>query len=210
MQLTGNIEWICQRACSPSRHQTAGTAIVPATPSKKGFGIVENNACSHTSPFFIGNDRFIALQPSKVINCKLTYSNQLTILYQSLYTSYHGPPCYATVIPLGPNNHVTETWLRQALESYRSTDDVFRDDFLAGVIFTAVTGRKSVTISPAAKNLLESLGTCWVQMLDTDGKDDTPPPGPYVAAGQQLSEVFRLYDDVQGAFMNGIISKPHS
>ena len=210
MQLTGNIEWICQRACFPPRHQAAGTAMVIATPSRKRSGNFEDNACNHTSSFSIGSDRFIALQPSKVIICKLTYSNLLTILYQSLHTSYRGPPTYATVFSLGANNRITETWLRQALETYRSTDDVFLDDFLAGVIFTAVTGGTSVTISPAANKLLESLGTCWVETLDTDSKDDTPPPGPYVAAGQQLSEIFRLYDDFQGAFMNGLIPTPHA
>ena len=184
--------------------------MVTATPSRKRSGNFEDNACNHTSPFSIGNDRFIALQPSKVISCKLAYPNLLTILYKSLHTSYRGPPSYATVISLVPNNRITETWLRQAPESYRSTDDVFRDDFLAGVIFTAVTGGTSVTISPAAYKLLESLGTCWVETLDTDSKDDVPPPGPYVAAGQQLSEIFRLYDDFQGAFMNGLIPTPHS
>ena len=210
MQLTGNIEWICQRECSPPRHQAAGPAMVTATPSKKGSGIVEKNTCNHTWPFSIGSDRFIALRPSRVISRKLTYSTQLTIWYQPLHTSYQDTPSYATVIPVGPNRRISETWLRQALESYRSTDDVFRDDFLTGVIFTSVTGGTSVTIFPAAKKLLESLGTCWVEMLDTDSKDDTPPPGPYVAAGQQLSEIFRLYDDVQGAFVNGLIPTPHS
>ena len=94
----------------------------------------------------------------------------------------------------------------QVLEAYRSADDVFRDDFLNVVIFTGVTNGD---ISRAARKLLESLGTNWIETLDSDGADDIPPPGPYVTAGQHLLEVFRLYNDVQGAFMHGLIPASH-
>lgn len=89
-------------------------------------------------------------------------------------------------------------------------DDVFRDNFLNGVIFIGVPSGTSPDISPAAYKLLESLGSRCVEPFDTDGADETPPPGPYVTAEQYLLEIFRIYDDVQGAFMNGIIPKPHS
>ena len=36
-------------------------------------------------------------------------------------------------------------------------DDVFRDDFLSGVVFTGVTDGTSLDISPTASVLLESL-----------------------------------------------------
>lgn len=114
------------------------------------------------------------------------------------------------MIPLDRNSHITEIWLRQVLETYRSKDDVFRDDFLSGVIFTGVTSGTSLDISPAANKLLKSLGNNWVDTLDIDGADDIPPPGPYVTARQHLLEVFRLYDDVQGAFMNVLTPTPHS
>ena len=94
----------------------------------------------------------------------------------------------------------------QVLEAYRSADDVFRDEFLNVVIFTGVTNRD---ISQAAHKLLKSLGNSWVDTVDTDGADDIPPPGPYVTAGQHLLEVFRLYNDVQGAFMHGLIPASH-
>ena len=114
------------------------------------------------------------------------------------------------MLPLDCNGHVTEIWLRKALETYRRTDDVFCDDFLSGVIFTGVAGGTSPEISPAANELLESLGMSWSDILHPDDEDETPPPGPYVAVGQQLLEIFRLYEDVQGAFMNGLISTSHS
>ena len=152
----------------------------------------------------------MALQPSKVINCKLTCSNLLTILYQSFHTKYRGPPSYATVVPLDRNSHITEIRLRQVIETYRSTDVVFRVSFLIGVISTGVTSETSLDIPPAVYKLLESLGTSWVEPLDTDGVDEIPPSAPHVTAGQYLLQFFRIYDDVQGAFIDGIIPKPHS
>ena len=89
-------------------------------------------------------------------------------------------------------------------------DDVFHADFLSGVIFTGKTNGKDVEISPGAKTLLESLGTRWIEVLDTDAADEIPLPGPYITAGQDLFLICRLYDDVQGAFMTGPIPASQS
>ena len=113
------------------------------------------------------------------------------------------------MIHLGHGNRITDIWLAQTLESYRATDDVFCDEFLSGVIFTGVTSGTYVDVSPAAYLLLKSLGNSWIETLDIDDIDQIPPPGPYVAAEQHLLEIFRLYDDIQGAFMNGIIPARH-
>lgn len=129
---------------------------------------------------------------------------------QSFRTSHRSPPSYATVIPLNRNRRVTYTWLRQTLEIYRSTDDVFRDEFLSGVIFTGVTSGTSLDISPEAELLLKSLGMSWHEEFDVDAADNTPLPGPYVVAEQHLLEIFRLYTDSQGAFMNSLIPAPHT
>ena len=150
----------------------------------------------------------MAFRPEKVMKLELSCSNSLTSLHQSFHTSYRGPSSYATVIPLGCHDHVTETWLSQTIENYRSNDDVFRNDFLKGVIFSG--SGSSLDISPAANELLESLGTSWIEILDVKDGDDTPLPGSYVTAGHNLLEIFRLYDDLQGAFMNGFISTPYS
>ena len=114
------------------------------------------------------------------------------------------------MIPLGYHGHVAELWLRQTIEDYRSNDDVFRDDFLEGVIFSGVTSGSSLDIAPAANELLESLGTSWIEILDVNDGDDTPSPGPYVTDRHDLLEIFRLYDDLQGAFTNGSISTAYS
>ena len=180
------------------------------TRRKKGSEVVECDDGNRIPPFFIGSDRFIALRPSKVINRPRGRSHILTFWNQPIYTSYRGPPSYVTVITVDNNSQITESWLRRTLEIYRLNDDVFRDDFLSGVIFTRVTSEARLEVSPAATKLLESLGNRWVQTFDTHDEDDAPPPGPYVTNEHHLLEVFRLYDDVQGAFMNGLISGPES
>ena len=109
------------------------------------------------------------------------------------------------MIHSGHNDHIIDIWLARILEFYRATDDVFRDDFLSGVIFTGMMSGKCVDVSPAANQLLESLGNSWIETLDTDNIDEIPPPAPYVTAGRHLLEIFRLYDDNQGAFMNGLV-----
>ena len=73
------------------------------------------------------------------------------------------------------------------------------------VIFTGGMRGASLDVCPAAHELLESLGTRWIEELDADGACDIPPPGPYVAAERRLLEVFRLHDDVQGAFMQSLV-----
>lgn len=184
--------------------------MVAVTQREKGSGVVECDDGNRIPPFFIGCDRFIALRPSKVINRLLGRSHLLTIWYQPICTSYRGPPSYVTVIAVDSNNQITESWLRRTLEIHRLSDDVFRDDFLSGVIFTGVASEASLKVSPAATKLLKSLGNSWVQTFDTHDQDDAPPPGPYVTDKNNLLEVFRLYDDIQGAFMNGLIWKPES
>lgn len=89
-------------------------------------------------------------------------------------------------------------------------DDVFHADFLSGVIFTGKTNGKDVEISLGAKTLLESLGTRWTEVVDTDTADEIPLPGPYITAGQYLLLICRLYDDVSGAFMTGLIPAAQS
>ena len=173
---------------------------------EKSSTAINKSNCKHVSQFSIGRDRFVAFQTSKVSICRFKcFFLLLIILYQSFVTKHQGSQSYATVIPLGPDNRVTEVWLRQILDIYRSTDDVFRDEFLQGVIFTGLTSGTSLDISRAARQLLEWLGTSWVEAYDHEAQDEIPPPGPYFTAEQHLLEIFKLYNDVQGAFINGLM-----
>lgn len=102
---------------------------------------------------------------------------------------------------------VTADWLQAILNQYRSSDDVFRDDFLSGVLFTC-TGSEHVQINHDARKLLESLGTSWIFYCHQT--EDIAPlkPGPYVASDQQLFEIWKLYDDTHRAFVHALIPGP--
>ncbi|KAL9631985.1 MAG: hypothetical protein Q9164_005592 [Protoblastenia rupestris] len=169
--------------------------VVTTLPSAEGLKVDEIDYDEQMGPFSIGSHRYMALPPSK-----------------SFHTNYQGPPSYATVIFLDQRTHkVTETWLRKTLAAYRSTDDVFQDDFLSGVIFTRVKSppsSPSLDISPSAYKLLESLGTKWLETIDNGFADDLPSAGPYFVARHKLREIVRLYDDVQGAFIQSLIPLP--
>ncbi|KAL8713801.1 MAG: hypothetical protein Q9225_006711 [Loekoesia sp. 1 TL-2023] len=119
------------------------------------------------------------------------------------YINRDRPRSLATVIDVGNENWITEDWIRQKLENYRSADDVFCDEFLDGVIL--IGGTTLLTISRDASHYLKSLGTTWVEISDLHAAAPTPGPGPYLASGGQLLEVHRLYDDTQGAFIAGIV-----
>ena len=94
------------------------------------------------------------------------------------------------------------------LAEYRSIDDVFHNEFLSGIMFTEAAKGKSLDISPGAHKLLKSLGTAWIEVVETPDADvtgATPLPGPYLTHGGHLLEIFRLYDDVQGAFITSLV-----
>ena len=129
----------------------------------------------------------------------------LTSLFQPLCTQYRGARSYATVIALDGHTTVTSMWLCRELDRYRSADDVFCDAFLTGVILTGASDPCGITISPDAWQLLGSLGTTWAEVLRFVDTGHFPKPGPYVASDGVLLEIFRLYDDTQGAFMSSVV-----
>ncbi|KAL8963647.1 MAG: hypothetical protein Q9193_000116 [Seirophora villosa] len=107
---------------------------------------------------------------------------------------------YFTVINIESKTYVTEEWLRKKLTSYRSDDDVFCDEFLTGVLFTGTPAEESrIIISPEARHYMKSIGTIY--KIDPAA----PSPGPYLVSAGQLLEIYRLYDDTQGAFVTSIL-----
>ena len=115
---------------------------------------------------------------------------------------FAGAPDRVTVLVAnGPS--VTAEWLGQTLDIF-SRDDVFRVAFLMGVLFMSAHG-VDLEITEAARQLLRSKGTTWIE---TVGTSDDLRPGPYVARQGSLTPVWRLYDDVQGAFLHSILPGP--
>ncbi|KAK0512827.1 hypothetical protein JMJ35_004844 [Cladonia borealis] len=119
-----------------------------------------------TQLFSVGKDRFIALQSS-----------------EPFHTSYRGPSSYVTTVSLNGQSCVTEGWLQQMLAEYRSIDDVFHNEFLSGIMFTEAAKEKGLDISPRAHKLLKSLGTAWIEVVETPDAEITGAtllPGPYL------------------------------
>ncbi|KAL8713070.1 MAG: hypothetical protein Q9220_002930 [cf. Caloplaca sp. 1 TL-2023] len=103
-----------------------------------------------------------------------------------------------TIIDVEESKCITEKWLRQTVELYRSADDVFCDDFLHGVIFAHDTWEARV--SPDGIEYLKSLGTSWVRFMKASAA-----LGPYYKSRGRTCDVYRLYDDTQGAFFAGLL-----
>ena len=91
--------------------------------------VIEN----YSKVFIEQGTRFLAIGPKIQISTKFS----------------SGP--YATVIALGGHATVTRDWLCQELERFRSTDDVFLDCFLHGVIFTGARENAEIHITPDAR-----------------------------------------------------------
>jgi hypothetical protein len=83
---------------------------------------------------------------------------------------------------------ITDEWIRKCLDEYNKHDDVFREEFLACVVFNAST---KPSISNEAIDLLRKHG--MKEYVFTSSPDYFP--GPYVIVDQELREVWKLVDD---------------
>ena len=105
------------------------------------------------------------------------------------------------MIPLDEGSvSVSQRWLKDRVAQYENQDDVFRKEFLRGVIFTAVD---EVRIEPKAKEFLTSLGNVWHE--NVTGMAVPPCSGIYLAIERHLFEVWKLYDDFNGAFQTALV-----
>jgi hypothetical protein len=97
---------------------------------------------------------------------------------------------------------VEEEWLKGNIAKYEELDDVFHVDFLRGVIFT---GPPKTEVTPGAYQLLQSLGTTWIEVADTAHPASSAPPGIYHVIGKQLHYIWKLYEDSRGAFLTALV-----
>ncbi|TAQ87598.1 hypothetical protein B7494_g4050 [Chlorociboria aeruginascens] len=81
---------------------------------------------------------------------------------QYFVTHRPSPPPYVTDIHIN-NDHtcVEEKWLKDIIAKYEELDDMFRVDFLSGIIFT---GFPKIEFTPVAYKLLQTLGTRWIEV----------------------------------------------
>lgn len=111
-----------------------------------------------------------------------------------------------TVIEVGQGTGCTtgkqlEALLRQAEES----DDVFRPEFLQGLILVK-RGPVGGGFADEARSLLaDRKGNRWAQVASLPSA--SLRPGTYVLVGSSLRPAYRVHDDHQKAFLAGL--KPH-
>lgn len=89
------------------------------------------------------------------------------------------------------------------------TDDVFRLQFLDGVIFITAEGQ-NVDLSQMVVAMLQTWGTSWSLAYPQSSLRSEECSGPHLLDHGKLYKAYRLYDDVNGAFMMATKPKLHS
>ena len=107
---------------------------------------------------------------------------------------------------------VTEAFLSAEIEEYKCKDDVFHVRFLQGVVFnfysSSVQWVASKGISPEAIALLKSLNCEWIGLRVEHGGNSALAKGIYYVAEEKLFQAYKAYDDVQDAFLQGLLPGP--
>lgn len=114
-------------------------------------------------------------------------------------TTGGGSICPVIVIDLHGRGSVSEDWLRSQLNIF-FLDDVFDSSFLHRIVFIGAPST-GTSVEADAEALLDQVGTIWRRFLPTEHLH----VGPHVIFNGQFSEVWRLYDDHQGAFVTPVL-----
>jgi hypothetical protein len=96
---------------------------------------------------------------------------------------------------------VEEERLKGNIAKYEELDDVVPVDFLSGVIFTR---SPKTEFTPGAYQLLQSLGTKWIEVADTAHPASSAPPGIYYVIDKQLHDIWSIYEGSRGAFLTAL------
>jgi hypothetical protein len=90
-------------------------------------------------------------------------------------------------------------WLQTYIHRQKQVDDVFDAAFLNGIIFTGSKEPQGL-VAAQLRELLDMWGTAWSKHMVEDSPKQ-PCPGLYVWKNNALWNVYRMYDDFNGAFM---------
>ncbi|KAJ8128695.1 hypothetical protein O1611_g4938 [Lasiodiplodia mahajangana] len=118
-------------------------------------------------------------------------------------------PSLVTIIyrPLANNQSTEIGWLGQRIRTWLDTDDVFRREFLSGIIIVVNDSNDHRTdASRSISGLPSDWQPKWWDLVSTINIDGELQGGAHIISGRKLYRVFRLHDDVNGAFM--VATKP--
>lgn len=105
---------------------------------------------------------------------------------------------FVTVFDCQKASCISAETLKDRLHHYLSSDDVFQKEFLQGVVF--IRGL-TTEVDESVADLLESWGTKWSQEVLGHTLSHSLPAGPYVLDNKGLSQIWKLYDDFNKAFV---------
>lgn len=102
------------------------------------------------------------------------------------------------------HNSITEEWFRCEIARFLENDDVFRTEFLQGVILIG-ENLHEIAVSNEASQFLKSLGTQWVRSFSsTDSNGNLARVGPHALFNGFVREVWRLYSDTNGTLLTAL------
>jgi hypothetical protein len=88
--------------------------------------------------------------------------------------------------------------LEDRLDHYLNVDDVFQREFLQGVIL--IRGL-TTEVDESVADLFASWGTKWSQEVLGHTLNHSLSEGPYVLDNKGMSQIWKLYDDFNKAFV---------
>ena len=109
----------------------------------------------------------------------------------------------ATVFAVNPGDDINITSLRDKISLYTANDDVFRTEFLTGIILQGAE-KAQLNFNLDLTVLSQELGSKWINIRPISEQSPKLSPGPYAVQNGQLFQVWRLYSDKNLAFLQSV------
>ena len=97
---------------------------------------------------------------------------------------------------------LTGIWFDRILRHVQS-DDVHHPLFLQAIIFAGAS-EQEISFSPEILDRMRELEILWHTFLAQHSNDLELAAGPHLFSFGMLSQIFRVYDDANGAFLLGV------
>lgn len=105
---------------------------------------------------------------------------------------------FVTIFDFQEARSISAKLLNDRLDNYLVADDVFQREFLQGVVLLR---GPTTEIESSVAELLVSWGTKWSHEVLAHTLGHSLTAGPYVLDIKGLSQIWKLYDDFNKAFL---------
>lgn len=134
--------------------------------------------------FNVGNATYLALPASEPISITLPSAANSSLV---------------TVV-FWPRAGESDAWLRDQTRAWTDVDDVFSSEFLDGLVVVVPDDLNEVDITASIGILSEDSRPRWWATVPA-GSHGQLLPGPYLLSKGRLHRAYKVYDDVNGAFV---------